>query len=283
MDNSQQIEFWNGPAGEQWRNSQEDMDATLRPFAEAALAFANPQPDEKVLDVGCGCGDTTLRLADRVGRDGIAIGVDISGPMIERARDRVGAYETMGLPAPKFLLEDASSYKPKVPSFDLVFSRFGVMFFAEPSAAFANLRAALRPGGRIAFICWQPLTENEWFSVPLAAAGKVLDLPPGDPDAPGPFAFGDRAKIERILDEAGFRSPTITSCEIAMDLGPVAEVEAAAGRLSASGPASRAMAGASDAERAEVQKILVEALKDHVIDGTITLHTKTWLVGAQNP
>ena len=285
MDNSDQIDFWNGPGGEQWAKNQETMDKDLQPFSVAALNFAAPQPGEKTLDVGCGCGDTTLGLSDRVGLDGIAIGLDISEPMIARAKERSAAYETMGLPSPRFVIEDASLYTPKVPNFDLVFSRFGVMFFAEPVTAFKNIRAALRGGGRLAFLCWQPLPLNEWFAVPMAAAYTVLPAPTQTPpaNAPGPFAFADQNYVESILTEAGFRDIRFESLELEMNLGPVADLEAATKKITSSGPLSRVMNEVSDEERPKVLAAVSSALEEKVTDGHIKLGTKTWLVGAKNP
>lgn len=221
MDNSDQITFWNGAGGEQWAKNQESMDEDLRAFSDAVIRFAEPLPGERVLDVGCGCGDTTLGLSDKVGLDGMAIGLDISGPMIARAKERAAAYETMGLPAPGFVLEDASLYKPKIPSFDLVFSRFGVMFFAEPIPAFKNLRATLRSGGRIAFVCWQPMPLNEWFAVPMAAAFSILPPPTETPPAtaPGPFAFSDQDYVSGILTEAGFSDVSLKVWKLKLTWG----------------------------------------------------------------
>src|SRR5262249_38336345 len=149
-----------------------------------------------VLDVGCGCGDSTVDLARRVAPDGTVVGMDISAVMLERARQTA---REQGVNA-RFEHADAQTHAFAPASFDVLFSRFGVMFFADPTAAFANLRSALRPGGKLAFVCWQSLAENPWMLVPLGAAFQIIPPPPMPaPDAPGPFAFADQSRVRSIL------------------------------------------------------------------------------------
>src|SRR6185503_20850430 len=168
-----------------------------------------PQPGERIVDIGCGGGDTTLALAERVQGHGFVLGVDVSRPLLQRATAR--AANTPEYPV-RFVEADAAGYAFERGSFDALFSRFGVMFFADPAAAFANLRRALKPGGRMAFVCWRSEGENPIMTVPLTAAKKRIPVPPppADPTAPGPFALADRARLERILQTAGFASIAIT-------------------------------------------------------------------------
>lgn len=282
--NADQIKFWNGPGGQQWAINQENMDANLKPFADAALELAAPQDGEQVLDIGCGCGDTTLLLSDKVGLDGRATGLDISEPMIARARERAAAVETMGLPCPGFVVGDASAYPFKAANTDLLFSRFGVMFFADPTAAFANMRTALRSGGRTAFICWQPMALNDFFMVPTAAALTILPAPEAPPaNAPGPFAFGDRDRLNSILKEAGFSEISIDTLEIDMEVGAGKGVEAAGRELTRAGPLARMVVDLSDELRERVTDAVVEALGAHANGGKVSLGSRTWLVSAKNP
>lgn len=282
--NADQIKFWNGPGGEQWAINQENMDANLKPFADAAVALADAKPGEQALDIGCGCGDTTLVLADKVGLEGRAIGLDISGPMIARANERAAAVETMGLPCPGFILGDASSYTFKPGQTDLLFSRFGVMFFSDPAAAFANMRTALRSGGRTAFICWQPMALNDFFMVPTAAALTVLPTPEAPPaNAPGPFAFGDKDRLNRVLTDAGFSRISIDSLEIDMEVGGGKGIEAAGHELTRTGPLARMVVDLSEDLRERVTDAVIQALKAHESGGKVSLGSRTWLVSAKNP
>jgi ubiquinone/menaquinone biosynthesis C-methylase UbiE len=177
--NDAQIEFWNGPGGSRWVKEQEELDRSLAPFAQALFARAALTSGERVVDVGCGCGVTSLAASALVGAAGSVLGVDVSAPMLARAKERAD-----GLPNVSFELSDATTHG-FARSFDAVVSRFGVMFFANPVAAFANLRSALRPGGRVVFIAWRSAPENPWVRIPgEAASAHVPPLPRPGPDDP---------------------------------------------------------------------------------------------------
>jgi ubiquinone/menaquinone biosynthesis C-methylase UbiE len=215
--NAAQVAEWNGALGERWAELQHYIDGLLRPFGEAALHLAEPKSGEHVLDVGCGCGDTTLELARAVGNEGGVLGLDISSPMLEVANRRA---LDAGLAQLSF--RDADASQAELPGAqDLVFSRFGVMFFEAPVAAFAHLRGALREGGRLTFCCWQHPRENPWAMLPLAAARAALKIeaPPFDPLAPGPFAFAEAERLEKILRDAGYAAVEIVSFTASMVLG----------------------------------------------------------------
>jgi SAM-dependent methyltransferase len=276
--NQGQIEEWNGGSGERWLRYQERLDDALAPFGAAALDAASPGAGERVLDVGCGCGATTLELARRVGADGYVLGADISAPMVERARVRAREQT----PSPEFQLADASRLVFDGERFDLLFSRFGVMFFDQPVPAFAHLRSLLRPGGRLVFACWRPLAENEWVTLPLEVARPWLpDTPPADPHAPGPFALSDSDRTRRILTEAGFGYVLVRPFDAGMRIGTgVTALQDAAEYLFQIGPTARQLREQAGPAQAEIrQAILRELTSRHRPEGVV-LNAAIWIVTA---
>ena len=198
--NADQIAYWNGVGGRRWTDRQERQDVILAPVSELLFARTAVEPGERVIDIGCGCGSTTIELARRVGPTGHVVGVDVSVPMLARARDRA----LPGMPI-EFVEADATVYRFPRGLADLLCSRFGVMFFADPASSFANLRGALRSGGRLVFACWREPQANPWMALPLREVYKhVPDLPQSGPEDPGPFAFAQADRVRRILDQAGF-------------------------------------------------------------------------------
>lgn len=281
--NSQQISYWNEQAGPRWVRLQERLDAQLRPLGRAVLAAADLGAGQRVLDVGCGCGDSSLEAAERVAPDGAVTGVDVSAPMLTRARERA---RRAGLAAATFLEADAQSHGFEPGGFDAVISRFGVMFFQSPEAAFANLRAALAPGGRLCFVCWQGLARNVWMSAPLSAVARLLTLPPPpDPCAPGPFAFADPDRVRAILAAAGFASVAVDPLEGDLSLGGTRSPEEAAAFLVEIGPAAHALreAGADEALRERVLAAAAQALAPFVGDDGVRAPYAAWLVSCARP
>src|SRR5271166_3800603 len=188
-DNAAQAEYWNKVAGRRWTDRQEEQDLVLRPISDRLIAAADAKPGDRVIDVGCGCGATTIDFAARVSPGGEVLGLDISEPMLARARERA----PQSLPI-QFEPADATVYDLEPSGADLIVSRFGVMFFADPARSFANLRKGLKHGGRLAFACWREAKQNPFFIVPLREARKhAPPLPEMDPEAPGPFAFANEA------------------------------------------------------------------------------------------
>ncbi len=277
-DNSSQIAEWNGALGERWATMQQQMDALTAPFGEDALQAAAARQGERVIDIGCGCGDTSLALGRAVGPRGSVTGVDVSRVMLDVARRRA---EAEAMAQVSFRECDASSADLPQGQ-DLLFSRFGVMFFAEPAPAFAHLRAALKPGGRLAFVCWQAAKDNPWASVPVMAGRKAanLPLPPPDPDAPGPFAFADEAKVRSILTQAGFRDAALTAHERPMHLGST--VRSAAEGSVRMGPVARVVREAGPDATPRIIDAIEAALRPHAApDGSVALGARTWVVTAK--
>lgn len=270
--NEDQIKFWNEKAGQDWVVLQERMDANLAATGDAVLGFAAAKPGEMVLDVGCGTGATSLALA----RAGAKVtGLDISKPMLDLARSRA---IQAGLDI-SFIEADASAYAFQ-PEYDLIFSRFGVMFFDDPVGAFANLHKALKPGGRLAFICWRTPPENLWAFAPLAAAKPLLpELPPPDPNAPGPFAFADPQRIVSILTDVGFHNVETKKYDGVMRMG--SDIATIAAQTLQLGPLSRAVGEADQDTRAKIVDAVRGAMaKFKTPDGEIAPPTACWLVSA---
>jgi SAM-dependent methyltransferase len=267
-----QAAFWNGPGGQGWLAAYARIERSIAPFAEVLLAAAAARPGERVIDVGCGNGGTSAALARAVGPSGHVLGVDISQPLIEVARAQNLANAT-------FVLGDAAVQSFDARSADLVFSRFGVMFFADPVKAFRNLRSALKPGGRLVFLCWRTPQENPWGLVPFRAAAPFLPpVPRPGPEEPGQYSFGDRSRVERILGEAGFGAPSFEPIDKPIFMGDtVAEVVEGSGRF---GPLARAFAEAAPSARAEAEAAIAGALEPHAGADGVKLPGACWLVRA---
>jgi len=274
--NTDQIAYWNGPNGQRWTDRQAEQDVLLAPVSKALIERAAAKPGDRILDVGCGCGSTSIALAGRVAPSGLVLGIDISGPMLARARELA----PKGAPV-DFALADATVYPFDPESFDLLVSRFGVMFFAEPAVSFANLRRALRPAGRVAFACWREPRENPWMMAPLQAIYQhVPKLPPQGPEDPGPFAFASEERVSRILGEAGYRriemEPVALSFDIAVGRGLDAAVQAAL----QIGPGSRALDGHPPETRAAAAKSVKEMLTPYVRGQSVPRAGSIWIVTA---
>jgi SAM-dependent methyltransferase len=278
MSNAEQIEYWNGKVGETWVKMQERMDRALTPVTAALLSLAAPQPGEDVLDIGCGSGETTLALAGAVGDDGHATGIDISEPLLARARARAEEL----LSAADFICADAATYRDD-PGFDLIISRFGVMFFADPVATFANVRALAAPDGRLCFACWQPPADNGWATFPLTTLASLLPpQPAADPHAPGPFAFADPERVHAILAAAGWTDIAFLALPFIMVIGEGGDPVAAAVDFNLRiGPAARAIRDAGREIEPAARVALATALAGHHSDGAVGLPGAVWLVSAR--
>ncbi|MEZ5937466.1 MAG: methyltransferase domain-containing protein [Hyphomonadaceae bacterium] len=276
-DNSEQIADWNGPVGERWARLHLETERLVSPFGLAALDAAAARSGEHVMDLGCGAGATTIALGKAVAPEGSVLGVDVSGPLLEVAHaDLADAH----LPNVRFVQADASvAHLPS--EIDLVFSRFGIMFFAEPVAAFAHIRRAMSDSGRLVFCCWRHPRENPWAMTPLVAARKALNIEQAKADlnAPGPFAFHDDTRVRAILLEAGFRDVASEAINRSIALGSSAEE--AAERMARVGPLSRFVREVGEERAPEVIDAAAAAMAPHADDtGEIRLAGSAWLITA---
>lgn len=277
--NRAQVEYWNEQSGPKWVEKQAELDRLLASLGTAAMDRLPLRSGARVLDIGCGCGDTTLEIARRVGRNGFVVGADVSAPMLGRARERA-----RGLSHVRFLEADVQAHRFEPPLFDAAFSRFGVMFFADPAIAFANVRAALRPGGELSFVCWQELGKNPWCLVPIMAMAAHVQLPPPPaPGEPGPFAFGDPDRVRHILGAAGFTTVRVDAHEQPLTLGVNGSLDDAVEFSTQAGPASRLMKDLPGEVKARVLVSIREALAPFARPDGVRLDGACWLVTAQNP
>jgi len=276
--NADQIERWNETSGVKWARHAAMIEPFMKPISDRLLERAAAEPGQAILDIGCGAGAVSLTLAEQVGSAGRVLGVDISAPMLGVARTAAGA-----APA-TFVLADASEYALPPAAFDLAISRFGVMFFADPVAAFANIRKGLKSGGRLVFVCWQSLKFNAWVTVPLTAALKHLPPPePLEPGAPGPFAFADAARLEDILKRAGYQDIAIDPVTFSIPIaGPGPDcVDRAAFFVTEIGPVSSLLDTADEASRAAVHAEIREAMRPYATANGVLLDAACWLVEAR--
>ena len=282
IKNATQIEFWNGETGQNWVSHDALMEAMLQPLGEAVMDSLSPKPGEQVLDIGCGCGHTSLSLADRVGAEGSVTGVDVSAPMLAVA-SQLAAEHNAGHKSVQFLEADAQthSFTPEV--YDAAFSRFGVMFFEDPVAAFTNIRASLRPSGRLAFCCWQPRAVNPFMTVPAMAALELLPAPPEiPPRTPGPFAFEDADYVAEILTEAGYEHVTVTPLRQPLTFGRGMSLEDIVERLVEIGPIAQMVREAPEDLQQPVRDKVVDAVAPFYQAGSgMTLEGQFWLVTAK--
>jgi len=273
--NAEQITYWN-EQGPKWVRLQTQLDLQLRPLGGRAMDRASIGTGERVLDVGCGCGETTLDLARQVGPAGAVVGVDLSALALERARQRA---EESRLEHVRFEDADAQTHAFAPESFDLVFSRFGVMFFSDPVAAFSNLRGALRPGGRLAFVCWQSIHRNPWMMIPLTALAQHVTLPaPPAPGAPGPFAFADAERVRGILTQAGFASLGFEAVDETLAIGGGGALDQAVDFVLQIGPVAAALREAGEGTRVAVAAAVRAAVEPFHSQQGVRMAAAAWIV-----
>ena len=273
--NAAQATYWNDQAGPTWAEVQGQLDRQLEGLGRRGMAALAAKAGERILDVGCGTGQTSLELARAVGADGAVLGVDISATLLEVARRRAE-----GVPGLSFAEGDAQVFAFEPDAYDGAFSRFGVMFFADPAAAFANIRMALKPGGRLAFVCWRPPAENPMMVLPMQAAAPLLPpQPPSDPEAPGPFAFADAGRTGRLLTTAGFEDVAFTPYDELVSPGDLETTLALSFRIGGLGGILRE----NPELREPVVPLVRAALAAHDGPDGVRLGAAVWIVTARSP
>jgi len=271
-----QAEYWDGEGGDRWVRYREQIDRAIGVFGERALEQLAPQLGERVIDVGCGAGTTSLALAEAVGAQGAVLGVDVSEALLNVARKRCAAFKQLQL-----LRGDAGSMDLGR-NYDLLYSRFGVMFFDSPTEAFGHLRAALRAGGSLSFVCWQGQEQNPWSLEPLRCILPFLDEPPPAPEAraPGPFAFADPEYIEEQLSAAGFGEIEIRDHTADVVLG-TGGVQGALDFSMQVGPAARLTTDLGPGPMAKIHAALGELFQAALEGQTVSLPGSAWAVSAR--
>ncbi len=270
---------WNGAIGTYWVNRQDAFDAVLAPVGDAAIARALVKSGDRVIDVGCGCGTTTIELARRTGPGGHVLGIDISKPMLSRAAERIPPGQSI-----EFVEADATTYAFQAASYDVLFSRVGIMFFPDPVRAFTNMRRALRPGGRISLACIRTPQENPYLTVPLAAAQKhVPPRPKPGPEDPGLFSFANEERVRRILGAAGFVSIALEAFDAELDVAGGGDLDTAVEISMEFGPTGSLLVGQSQDTLAAAAASIREALTPYRRGTGVWLGGGLWIVTAGNP
>lgn len=273
---AEQAARWNGPAGHAWVEAQPVLDAMLKPLEELLVGVVSPERGGDVLDVGCGTGATTLAVARRLGGRGSCVGIDISDPMVAAARARAKREGTQAV----FIRANAQDHAFEPASFDAIISRFGVMFFENSVAAFANLRRAARYGAELRFVAWRSAADNPFMTTAERAAAPLLpNLPARQPDAPGQFAFADADKVRRILEESGWAEVEIRPTDVLCTL-PESELVGYFTRL---GPVGQILPEVDGRTRAQVIDTARAAFEPYVHGGEVRFTAACWLVGARAP
>jgi len=277
--NAEMNKYWNDLAGRRWVEFQQQLDGQIREIGWMAMDRADLCAGHAVLDIGCGCGDSSLELARRVAPDGRVCGVDLSQPMLDLAAKRAVREPELAI---IFERGDAQIAEFEPSGFDHAFSRFGVMFFEDPVAAFGNIRCALAPNGRLTFICWRSLDLNPWMAIPIDIACRFVAPPvPMAPGTPGPFGLADGARIKHILTEAGYRGIVIEALDEEFYVSGPGTVEAVVAHCIGMGPVGRLVAEVDCDIRALVAAALAETFASFH-DGTgVRMASATWIVSAQ--
>lgn len=267
-------EYWKEDGGHKWVEYIDATEHSLEAFNNVLLEHARIKLGESVLDVGCGGGVNSIEIAHRVGPDGEVRGVDISAPILNIARSRGSGCDNLD-----FLEGDAAAIDLPEDYFDLVFSRFGVMFFSDPVAAFKNLRKSIKPGGRMIFLCWRSLEENPWMGVPTQAVFSLFPPqgPPPAPDSPGPFSLAESNRINKILEHAGLKVNLVKAVDVAMKLRSLNETVDYFMKM---GPGAAALADASDHQKEAAARAISDSIRQFEVNGVIRPPAAAWIVAA---
>ena len=275
--NIKQKEFWSGAGGDVWVNKQKEMDIMLNPLGQRAIDKLDLSDNKRILDIGCGCGTTTLEIAKMI-PEGKIIGVDISEPMLNQARK--DALE-MSLSNTEFVVQDVQTDEISKDAFDIAFSRFGVMFFEDSYEAFKNINNSLKIGGQLSFVCWQEPSLNPWQSLSIQVIKQFIDLPAPAPKSPGPFAFEDKSYIEDILDRSNFKEINIDDNqeEIIMFSGKSLK-EASEDYLTINPVVTEMLKNSPKELKEEILEALIIKFTDFHEDHGLVFPSATWIVSA---
>jgi SAM-dependent methyltransferase len=279
VPNTEMAKFWNGEGGQKWVGREDRLEASLQPFGQCAIDALMISGDERGLDIGFGCGETTIQLAAELGPGGHVHGLDISTTMVEAAQNRAGRSSVENI---SFECADAQTSALPTDRYDFVFSRFGVMFFDDPVMAFKNIFQSLKPGGRLVFMCWAGRDENAWVRLPLAVVENYIAVPAvPPPGTPGPFSLSDGARVKGILSEAGFSDIAVAPFQTPFVLGvDVDEAVSYLMELSPTGGAIR-LADPDENIRARIADELATLLESHNSEAGITMDASGLLVTAR--
>lgn len=271
-------EDWMGRTGAEWARRVDALDLLLGPPCAEGRRVLNAQPGERILDLGCGAGASTAPLAEQVTATGRVTGVDVSPDLLEQARARLAGQGHVDL-----LEADAQKHDFSAEPHDAIYSRFGAMFFGDPSAAFSNLHKAVLPGGRAVFVAWREAARNQWASVPMTFATDGA-APQGPVGGPGPFAWADPEVFTSALRNGGFADVHPHSFEFMAEISegddpdPVARAAEFMMRI---GPLASKLRGATDEAKAEARAFLNQRLARHVKDGAVRLLASAWIITAR--
>ena len=275
--NTKQKDFWSGKGGDYWVEKQSEMDIMLNPLGEKALVKLGLQSNSKVLDIGCGCGATTLEIA-KIVSEGAVTGLDISVPMLDKAKSEA---KIQGIANVDFKVIDVQVEQLGYEEYDSVYSRFGVMFFDDPFEAFKNIFSSVKVGGELSFVCWQDPSLNPWQSLSLQVIREYLDMPSPPPRSPGPFAFHEKDYVKEILEKSGFSNISFDNNQedITMFAGKSLE-EASEDYLAINPVVTEMLKDSTDDLKSEIVESLKEAFSDfHRGDGLV-FPSATWVVSA---
>jgi SAM-dependent methyltransferase len=269
--------IWNEGVGQAWADNADLIDAHLTVFGDRATAALSLQPGETVFDVGCGGGRTTVRLARQVGPTGRALGIDISRPMLQAARDLAQA---QGVVNAEFVELDLQTERPSQTA-DAAFSRFGVMFFEQPQVAFANLAASLRHGGRLVFVCWDAMERNPWMMISREAAAEYLPVPPVPAEGPGPMAFANNDYVRSLLEGAGFSDVQFETFEASPPLSGGNDLERVATVMLSISPMAVILKGVDRSMQLAIKEKIIDIVKPYLTSDGVRMPAVSWVVSAR--
>jgi SAM-dependent methyltransferase len=269
--------IWNEGVGQAWADNADLIDAHLSAFGDRAMAALSLQPGETVFDVGCGGGRTTVRLARQVGPTGQALGIDISRPMLQAARDLA---QGQGVINVEFAELDLQKERPSLLA-DAAFSRFGVMFFDQPQVAFANLALSMRPGGRLVFVCWDVMERNPWMFVSRNAAAEYLPIPPMPVEGPGPLAFANNDYVRSLLEGAGFSDVQFETFETSPPLAGGNDLDQVASIMLSISPMALIFKSVDQSTQLAIKQKIIEAVEPYLTSDGVRMPAVSWVVSAR--